>query len=95
VGLVYDPRRLSGVTIARPRVAMVLQMVSKPTLAVSRARTGQLRRIWWRTGQGRGYVCMTHGSSRRDTVWYICCYLDVRYAYASTGHTDVAKRGHS
>jgi hypothetical protein len=36
----------------------VLQMVSEPTLTVSRARTGQLRRIQWRTGQGRGYVRM-------------------------------------
>jgi hypothetical protein len=45
VGLVYDPRELLGVTIARPRVAGVLQMVSEPTLTVSWARTGQLRRI--------------------------------------------------
>jgi hypothetical protein len=37
--------RLSGVTTARPGVAGVLQMVSELTLAVSRARTGQLRRI--------------------------------------------------
>jgi hypothetical protein len=40
VGLVYDPMRLSGVTTARPGVAEVLQMVSEPTLAVSRTRTG-------------------------------------------------------
>jgi hypothetical protein len=73
VGLVYDPRGLPGVTTVRPGVAGVLQMVSEPTLAVSRARTGQLRRIRWRTGQGRGYVRMTCGSSRRDTVWYVCC----------------------
>jgi hypothetical protein len=58
VGLVYDPRELPGVTTARPGV---LQMVSEPTLVVSRARTCQLRRI-------RGYVCMTRESSRRDTV---------------------------
>jgi hypothetical protein len=45
VRLVYDPRGLPEVTIARPGVAGVLQMVSEPTLAVSRARTGQLRRI--------------------------------------------------
>jgi hypothetical protein len=44
VGLVYDPRGLSGVTTARPRVAVVLQMVSEPTLAVSRAHTSQLKR---------------------------------------------------
>jgi hypothetical protein len=67
-GLVYDPRRLSGVTTARPGVVGVLQMVSEPTLVVSRARTGQLRRIRWRTGQGRGYVRMACGSSGRDTV---------------------------
>jgi hypothetical protein len=73
VGLVYDPRGLSGVTIVRPGMAGVLQMVSEPTLVVSRARTGQLRRIQWRTGQGRGYVRMTRVSSRRDTVWYVCC----------------------
>jgi hypothetical protein len=24
-------------------------------------------------GSGRGYVCMTRGSSEMDTVWYICC----------------------
>jgi hypothetical protein len=45
VCLVYDPRGLAGVTTVRPGVAGVLQMVSEPTLAVSRARTGQLRRI--------------------------------------------------
>jgi hypothetical protein len=68
MGLVYDPRGLPGVTTARPRVAGVLEMVSEPTLTVSRVRTGQLRRIWWRTGQGRGYVRMMRGSSERDTV---------------------------
>jgi hypothetical protein len=68
VGLVYDPRGLPGVTTARPEVAGVLQMVLEPTLVVSWARTGQLRRIQWRTGQGRGYVRMMRGSSRRDTV---------------------------
>jgi hypothetical protein len=59
---------LTGVTTARPGVAGVLQMVSESTLAVSRARTGQLRRIRCRTGQERGYVCMTRGSSGRDMV---------------------------
>jgi hypothetical protein len=73
VGLVYDRRGLPGVTTIRPRVAGVLQIVSEPTLAVSRARMGQLRRIRWRTGQARGYVRMTRGSSGRDTVWYVCC----------------------
>jgi hypothetical protein len=73
VRLVYDPRGLPGVTTARPGVARVLQMVSKPTLAVSRARTGQLSRIRWRTGQGCEYVCMARGSSGRDIVWYVCC----------------------
>jgi hypothetical protein len=73
VGLVYDLRGLSGVMITRPRVAGVLQMVSESTLMVSRAHMGQLRRIQWRTGQGRGYVRMAHVSSRRDTVWYVCC----------------------
>jgi hypothetical protein len=74
VGLVvYDPMGLPGVTTARPGVAGVLQMVSEPTLAVSRARTGQLRRIRWRMSQGHGYVHMTRGSSGRDTVWYVCC----------------------
>jgi hypothetical protein len=68
VGLVYDPKGLPGVTTARPGVAGVLQMVSEPTLAVSRTRTGQLRRIQWCMSQGRGYVCMTRGSSGRDMV---------------------------
>jgi hypothetical protein len=70
VGLVYDPKELSGVTIARPGV---LQMVSELTLAVSRVRMGQLRMIRWRTGQGRGYIRMMRGSSGKDTVWYVCC----------------------
>jgi hypothetical protein len=58
VVLMYDPRELPGVTTARHRVVGVLQMVSEPTLAVSRARTGQLTRIRWRTGQGHGMVRM-------------------------------------
>jgi hypothetical protein len=62
VGLVYDPMGLTEVTTARPGVPGVLQMVSEPTLTVSRARTGQ----------GRGYVHMTCGSFGRDTIWYIC-----------------------
>jgi hypothetical protein len=73
VGLVYDPKELPGVTTARPGVAGVLQMVSEPTLMVSRERTGQLRRIRWHTGQGCGYVPMMRGSSGRDTVRYVCC----------------------
>jgi hypothetical protein len=73
VGLVYDPRELTGVTTVRLRVAGVLQIVLEPTLAVLQARTGQMRRIWRRTGQRREYVLMTCGSSERDTVWYICC----------------------
>jgi hypothetical protein len=67
VGLVYDPRGLPGVTTVRPGVAEVLQMVSEPTLTVSRARMSQLRRIRWRTSQGCGYVRMMRGSSGRDT----------------------------
>jgi hypothetical protein len=45
VGLVYDTRGLPGVTTVRPKMAEMLQMISEPTLMVSRARTGQLRRI--------------------------------------------------
>jgi hypothetical protein len=45
VWLVYDSRGLTGVTTTRPEVAGVLQMVSEPTIAVSQARTSQLRRI--------------------------------------------------
>jgi hypothetical protein len=71
--LVSDPRGLPGVTTVRPGVAGVLQMVSKPILPVSRAHMGQLRRVRWCTGQGCGYVRMTRGYSRRDTVWYVCC----------------------
>jgi hypothetical protein len=72
MGLDYDSRGLPGVMTARPRVRGVLQMVSEPTLAVSRVHTGQLRRIRWHTGQGRGYVRMMRGSSGRDTIWYVC-----------------------
>jgi hypothetical protein len=73
VGLVYDSKGLPGVTIVRLGVARVLQMILEPTLVVSRARTSQLRRIQQRTSQERGYVCIMHGSSGRDTVWYVCC----------------------
>jgi hypothetical protein len=59
---------LLGVTIVRPGVTGVLQMLSESTLAVSRARMSQLRRIQCRTGQGRGYVRMTRRSSGSDTV---------------------------
>jgi hypothetical protein len=45
MGLVYDLRELLGVTTVRPEVPGVLQMVLELTLTVSRARTGQLRRI--------------------------------------------------
>jgi hypothetical protein len=45
VGLVYDPRGLSGVTTARPGVIGVLQMISELTLVVSEAHMSQLRRI--------------------------------------------------
>jgi hypothetical protein len=68
MGLFYDSRGLPEVTTARPGVAGVLQMVSKPTLAVSRVCTCQLTRIRQRTGQGCGYVRMTRGSSGRDTI---------------------------
>jgi metal-sulfur cluster biosynthetic enzyme len=68
VGLVYDSKELPGVPTARPEVVEVLQMVSEPTLTVSRAHMGHLRRIWWRTSQGRWYVPMTHESSGRGTV---------------------------
>jgi hypothetical protein len=73
VGLVYDPRGLAGVTTVMPEVVEVLQMVSEPTLTISQARTGQLRRIQWRTGQGCEYIRITCGSFGRDTVWYVCC----------------------
>jgi hypothetical protein len=36
VGMVYGPRWLPGVSIASPEVDGVLQMVSEPTLVVSR-----------------------------------------------------------
>jgi hypothetical protein len=65
VCLVYDPRELAGVSTARPEVPGILQIVSEPTLAVSRVCTSLLRRIRWRTGQGRRYERMTRGSSER------------------------------
>jgi hypothetical protein len=37
VGLVYDPKEVTGVTTVRPGVIGVSQMVSEPTLTVSRA----------------------------------------------------------
>jgi hypothetical protein len=37
VGTIYDPRELPGVSIAGPRVYGVLQVISEPTLVVSRA----------------------------------------------------------
>jgi hypothetical protein len=40
VGTVYDPRGLLGVSIIGPRLDGVLQMVSEPTLMVSRAYVG-------------------------------------------------------
>jgi hypothetical protein len=40
VGMVYGPRELPGVITTGPGVYGVLQMVSKPTLAVSRACVG-------------------------------------------------------
>jgi hypothetical protein len=42
--LLYDPRGLTEVTIIRPGVAEVLQMVLEPTVTVSRAHRGQMRR---------------------------------------------------
>jgi hypothetical protein len=39
-GTIYDPRELSGVSTVGPGVDEVLQVVSNPTLAVSRACVG-------------------------------------------------------
>jgi hypothetical protein len=43
-GMVYGPRELPGVSSADPVVNMVLQMISEPTLVVSR-RVFRLR-VW-------------------------------------------------
>jgi hypothetical protein len=40
VGMVYDPKGLPGVSTASSRVDGVLEMVSEPTLTVSRACVG-------------------------------------------------------
>jgi hypothetical protein len=72
VRLVYDLSELSGVITIGPIVVGVLQMISEPTLVISRAHMGQLKRIWCRTGQGHAYVRMTRGTSVRDTIWYVC-----------------------
>jgi hypothetical protein len=40
VGTIYDPRELPGVSNTSPGVDGVLQVVSEPTLAVSRACVG-------------------------------------------------------
>jgi hypothetical protein len=45
VGLIYDPMKLLGVTIAMFEVARMIQMVSELTIVISRTRTGQLKRI--------------------------------------------------
>jgi hypothetical protein len=45
MGLVYDYMKLTQVTTVGLRVTGVLQMVSEPTIAISRTRTGQLRKI--------------------------------------------------
>jgi hypothetical protein len=42
---------LAGVTTDRSEVAYMLQMVSEPTLVVSRARMSQLRMIQYGTGR--------------------------------------------
>jgi hypothetical protein len=73
-----DPTDLTAITTAKPGVVGVLQLVSKLILMIH----GHM-------GQRRGYTRMTHGSSRRDTVWYICYKLDVRYTYASTRRTNI------
>jgi hypothetical protein len=39
-GTIYDPRELPGVSITGPGLDGVLQVVSEPTLAVSRACVG-------------------------------------------------------
>jgi hypothetical protein len=40
VGKIYDPRELPGGSTASPGVDGVLQVVSEPTLAISRACVG-------------------------------------------------------
>jgi hypothetical protein len=40
MGMIYDPRRLTGVSTAGPEVDKVLQMVSESTLVVSRVCMG-------------------------------------------------------
>jgi hypothetical protein len=40
VGMIYGPRGLPGVSAAGPGMDEVLQMVSEPTLAVSRVCVG-------------------------------------------------------
>jgi hypothetical protein len=66
VGLVYDLMGLLGVMTVRSGVAGVLQMVLWLTLAVSRARTDQLRSIWQLMGQRCGYVCFRGPSSSQS-----------------------------
>jgi hypothetical protein len=53
VEIVYDPRELPGVSTVGPRVDRVLQVVSKPTLAVSGACVvwgSGIWRMWARSG---------------------------------------------
>jgi hypothetical protein len=68
VGLVYDSRELTGVTITKPGVTGVLQMVSEPTLAVF---TGAYRSVEKDTvayGSRTWYVRMTRGPLKG--TWY-------------------------
>jgi hypothetical protein len=46
VGMVYNPRGLSGVSTTGPKVDVVLKMVSEPTLVVSQACGGRGSGIW-------------------------------------------------
>jgi hypothetical protein len=55
VGTIYDPRELPRVSIASPRVDEVLQVVSEPTLKVSRACWVRGLGIW-RMACGPGVV---------------------------------------
>jgi hypothetical protein len=79
---------MPGVMTARPGVAGMLQMVSELTLAVSRARIGQLRRVrtWvhthdaWVLWHGHDMVRML----LTGRMVHVCQYLTYRRGQEGT-----------
>ena len=75
VGMIYDPRGLSGVSIVSSRVDRVLQMVSESTLVVSRTcglgvRVYDARCMWARSGHMALYMKIRDTDvAKREDSW--------------------------